>query len=54
VLGQPNIGGRIPRLLVQPNVVKLENLKHLQHLSLNCAIDAAGQMFDKSKFLRYL
>lgn len=45
VLGQPNIGGRIPRLLVQPNVVKLENLKHLQHLSLNCAIDAAARMF---------
>lgn len=45
VLGQPNIGGRIPRLLVQPNVVKLDNLKHLQHLSLNCAMDAAARMF---------
>ena len=45
VIGHPNLGCGLPKLLVQPNVVKIENLKHLKVLSLNYAIDPAARIF---------
>ncbi|XP_078321469.1 F-box/LRR-repeat protein 18-like [Crassostrea virginica] len=45
VMGHPNLGCGLPKLLLQPNVVKVSNLKNLKHLSLNYAIDPAARIF---------
>lgn len=45
VIGHPNLGCGLPKLLVQPNVVKTENLKNIKELSLNYAIDPAARIF---------
>ncbi|XP_060081814.1 F-box/LRR-repeat protein 18-like [Ylistrum balloti] len=45
VLGHPNLGCGLPKLLLQPNVDKVENLKNVKEISLNYAIDPAARIF---------
>ena len=45
VIGHPNLGCGLPMLLLQPSIERVDNLRNIQVLALNYAIDPAARIF---------